>query len=120
VPSVFITQMSKSPSRSLSKAMRAPSGDHDGLPSEPGSVVSWSTAPVCTSIRYRSRSPPRSLTKAIVPPAARNRSSNEPAADPQAVTSMASPLVSAHAKPPVIRRRARTAAVMTAGVGALG
>ena len=42
-PSASITKISKSPSRSDSKAMWVPSGDQAGLPSLPGSSVSWTT-----------------------------------------------------------------------------
>ena len=40
LPSAFMIQMSKSPSRSLANAMRVPSGDHAGVRCWPPAVVS--------------------------------------------------------------------------------
>ena len=43
VPSAFITKVSKSPSRSLVKAICLPSGDHAGDRSSSSLSVSWVT-----------------------------------------------------------------------------
>src|SRR5581483_8234009 len=65
-PSAFITQIWRTPVRSLVKAILLPLGDQTGSPLKPGAVVSWCSWLPSGLITQTSVLPVRSLSKAIL------------------------------------------------------